>query len=50
MKYITSIWTTAILFIGLLSLRVIDLPLVEQLRLNSFDSYIRTMHERESSK
>ena len=50
MKYITSIWTTAILFIGLLSLRVIDLPLVEQLRLNTFDSYIRTMHERESSK
>ena len=50
MKYITSIWTTAILFLGLLSLRVIDLPLVEQLRLNTFDSYIRTMHERESSK
>ncbi len=50
MKYITSIWTTAILFIGLLSLRVIDLPLIEQLRLNTFDSYIRTMHERESSK
>ena len=50
MKYITSIWTTAILFIGLLSLRVIDLPLIEQLRLNTFDSYIRTMHERESNK
>ena len=50
MKYITSIWTTAILFLGLLSLRVIDLPLIEQLRLNTFDSYIRTMHERESSK
>ena len=50
MKYITSIWTTIILLIGLLSLRVIDLPLIEQLRLNTFDTYIKSMHERESNR
>ena len=50
MKYITSIWTTIILLLGLLSLRVIDLPLIEQLRLNTFDTYIKSMHERESNR
>ena len=49
MKYITSIWTTIILFVGLLSMRVIDLPLIEQLRLNTFDSYIKTVPSRESN-
>jgi adenylate cyclase len=49
MKYITSIWTTVLLFIALLSVRLIDPSFIEQLRLNTFDSYIKTIPAKESS-
>ena len=50
MKYITSIWTTVLIFIGLLGLRVIDVPLVEQLRLITFDQYIKSLPDKESEQ
>ena len=49
MKYITSIWTTVLLFIALLSVRLIDPSFIEQLRLNTFDSYIKTIPTKESN-
>ena len=45
MKYLTSIWTTIILASLLIGIRVSDPTPVEQLRLNTFDSYIRTIPE-----
>ena len=49
MKYLTSIWTTVLLFIALLSVRLIDPSFIEQLRLNTFDSYIKTIPVKESN-
>ena len=43
MKYLTSIWTCLVLVLVLAGIRVYDPLLVEQLRLNSFDQYIRSM-------
>ena len=45
MKYLTSIWTTIVLASLLIGIRVSDPTPVEQLRLNTFDSYIRTIPE-----
>jgi len=50
MKLITSIWTTVFLFVGLLALRVIDLPIVEQVRLISFDQYIKSIPDKKSDQ
>ena len=50
MKLITSIWTTVLLFIGLLALRVFDLPIVEQVRLISFDKYIQSLPDKKSEQ
>lgn len=50
MKYITSIWATFLIGAALIGLRVIDPPMVEQLRLNTFDSYIRSIPSRESGR
>ncbi len=43
MKYLTSIWTTILLGITLLGVRVSDPQLVEQLRLNIFDQVIQSI-------
>ena len=48
MKYITSIWTSVALCFLLFGLRVIDLPLIEQTRLNTFDQYIKSLPDKES--
>ena len=50
MKYITSIWTTVIIFIGLLGLRIIDVPLIEQIRLITFDKYIQSLPDKKSEE
>ena len=50
MKYITSIWTTVLLFIGLLALRVFDVPLIEQVRLITFDKYIQSLPDKHSDQ
>ena len=50
MKYLTSIWTTVLIFIGLLGLRVFDLPLVEQVRLITFDKYIQSLPDKKSDQ
>ena len=46
MKYLTSIWTTIILSLILIAIRVIDPSPVQQLRLNTFDQYISTIPEK----
>ena len=50
MKYLTSIWTTVLLFIALLSVRLIDTSFIEQLRLNTFDAFIGTIEETQSKE
>ena len=50
MKLITSIWTTVFLFVGLLALRVLDFPIVEQVRLISFDQYIQSIPDKKSDQ
>jgi len=49
MKYITSIWASIILCITLLGIRLWDPILVEQIRLNVFDQYIKSLPEKESN-
>jgi len=49
-KYITSIWTTIFIAALLISVRIADPALVEQLRLNTFDTYIKTNTLRESTR
>jgi len=48
MKYLTSIWTTIILSLILITIRLIDPSPVQQLRLNTFDQYISTIPEKKS--
>ncbi len=48
MKYLTSIWTCIVLALLLVGIRVYDPLLVEQLRLNSFDQYIRSMPDSQA--
>jgi adenylate cyclase len=50
MKYITSIWTSLLIGLLLVSVRVSDPALVEQLRLNTFDTYIKTITLRDSTR
>ncbi len=50
MKYITSIWTTIFIAAALIGIRVSDPALVEQLRLNTFDTYIKTITQRDSTR
>jgi|TARA_R110002153_G_scaffold236325_2_gene390469 adenylate cyclase len=50
MKYITSIWTTIFIAAVLIGVRISDPALVEQLRLNTFDTYIKTITQRESTR
>ena len=49
MKYITSVWSTLLLVSALILLRVYDPALVEQVRLNTFDQYIKTLPEQKSN-
>ena len=50
MKYITSIWTTIALVILMVSMRIADPALLEQTRLNVFDSLIKTLPEEQSNE
>ena len=43
MKYLTSIWTTIILGITLLGVRIADPQIIEELRLSIFDQYIQSL-------
>ena len=43
MKYLTSIWTTVILGLVLIGVRVSDPQLLEQFRLSIFDQYIQSI-------
>ena len=49
MKYLTSIWSTIIIGITLLGIRVADPQLVEELRLSVFDQYIQSLPEQISN-
>ena len=48
MKYLTSIWTSIVLLVLLVGVRINDPALVEQTRLNVFDQYINSLPEKES--
>ena len=50
MKYITSIWSSLILIGLFLLLRISDPFLIEQLRLNTFDQYIKTLEDTKSEQ
>ncbi|OUU37479.1 MAG: hypothetical protein CBC09_06770 [Cellvibrionales bacterium TMED49] len=50
MKYLTSVWTTVFILSGLLILRIIDVPIVEQIRLISFDKYIQSLPDKKSEE
>ena len=50
MKLITSIWSTIILSIILIVIRISDPSLVEQFRLNTFDAFIGTIEETQSNE
>ena len=43
MKYLTSIWTTVILGLVLIGVRVSDPQILEQFRLSIFDQYIQSI-------
>ena len=50
MKYITSIWTTIALVFLMVCMRIADPALLEQTRLNVFDSLIKTLPEEQSNE
>lgn len=50
MKLITSIWSTIILSIILIVIRISDPSLVQQFRLNTFDAFIGTIEETQSKE
>ena len=49
MKYLTSIWTTIILGITLLGIRIADPQILEELRLSIFDQYIQSLPVEQSN-
>ena len=49
MKYLTSIWTTILLGITLLGVRIADPQLLEQFRLSLFDQYIQSIPVEQSN-
>ena len=49
MKYITSVWSTLLLVSALILIRVYDPAIVEQVRLNTFDQYIKTLPKEKSN-
>jgi len=49
MKYITSIWSSLLLLVLLVGIRVSDPVLVEQTRLNIFDQYIQSLPIKQSN-
>jgi|TARA_B100001093_G_scaffold503386_1_gene557701 adenylate cyclase len=50
MKYITSIWTTLLIIVLLIGLRVQDPQLLEETRLNAFDQYIQSLPDKHSDQ
>jgi len=50
MKYITSIWTTIALVFLMVCMRIADPSLLEQTRLNVFDTLIKTLPEEQSNE
>ena len=49
MKYITSIWSTLILVALMIGIRIWDPAFVEQIRLNTFDQYIKLLPQEKSN-
>ena len=49
MKYITSIWSTLILIALMVGIRIWDPAFVEQIRLNTFDQYIKLLPQEKSN-
>jgi len=49
MKYLTSIWTTILIGITLLGVRISDPQLLEQFRLSIFDQYIQSIPVEQSN-
>jgi len=49
MKYLTSIWTTILLGITLLGIRIADPQILEELRLSIFDQYIQSLPVEQSN-
>ena len=49
MKYITSIWSTLILVALMVGIRIWDPAFVEQIRLNTFDQYIKLLPQEKSN-
>ena len=49
MKYLTTIWTTLFLLVILVGVRFQDPFIVEQIRLNTFDQYIKSLPEKPSN-
>ena len=49
MKYLTSIWTTVILGLVLIGVRVSDPQILEQFRLSIFDQYIQSIPVEKSN-
>ena len=49
MKYLTSIWTTLLIGITLLGVRISDPQLLEQFRLSIFDQYIQSIPVEQSN-
>jgi len=48
-KYLTTIWTTLFLLVILVGVRFQDPFIVEQIRLNTFDQYIKSLPEKPSN-
>ena len=48
MRYLTTIWTSIVILVALLGIRIADPDIVEQIRLNTFDKYIKTLPDKES--
>ena len=48
MRYLTTIWTSIVILVALLGIRIADPDIVEQIRLNTFDQYIKTLPDKES--
>ena len=49
MKYITTIWSTLILVVLMVGIRIWDPAFMEQIRLNSFDQYIKLLPQEKSN-
>ena len=49
MKYLTSIWTSLLIVVALVGVRIQDPQLVEEFRLSVFDQYIQSLPTEQSN-